>query len=190
MTRERILEAASEVFADRGFAGATTRAIAARAGVNVATLAWHFGDKQGLYDACLDRMYERLLAIELPEELPAERRARVEVFVQTAFRFALANRQTVRLLARHVVERRSLPDNVRDRWTPRLLDGSWGPLRALDLPADRDWRLPLLSLNHLVVRYALSRPEDLAPFTEAADPWAAVEAHLVEVACRLLEVPA
>lgn len=50
-TRKGILEAARRVFAASGFAGATTRQVAAEAGVNVATLHYHFGSKEGLYDA-------------------------------------------------------------------------------------------------------------------------------------------
>jgi AcrR family transcriptional regulator len=52
-TRREILRAAGEAFAAAGFVGATTRAVAARAGVNVATLHYHFGSKEGLYRAVL-----------------------------------------------------------------------------------------------------------------------------------------
>jgi AcrR family transcriptional regulator len=53
-TRRAILNAAEECFAASGFAGATTRQMAARAGVNVATLHYHFGSKENLYRAVLD----------------------------------------------------------------------------------------------------------------------------------------
>jgi AcrR family transcriptional regulator len=52
-TRKEILRAAGEAFAASGFVGATTRAVAARAGVNVATLHYHYGSKEGLYRAVL-----------------------------------------------------------------------------------------------------------------------------------------
>ena len=52
-TRREILAAASEAFAAAGYVGATTRAVASRAGVNVATLHYHFGSKEGLYRAVL-----------------------------------------------------------------------------------------------------------------------------------------
>jgi AcrR family transcriptional regulator len=53
-TRRGILDAARECFAASGFVGATTRQVAARAGVNVATLHYHFGSKERLYRAVLD----------------------------------------------------------------------------------------------------------------------------------------
>ena len=43
--RERILEAAEQVFGDAGFAGASMRAIVRRAKVNLATVYYYFGSK-------------------------------------------------------------------------------------------------------------------------------------------------
>ncbi len=48
-TRDKILAAAAEVFADEGFEGATIRQITDRAKVNVAAVNYHFRDKAELY---------------------------------------------------------------------------------------------------------------------------------------------
>ena len=48
-TRWRLLQAATEVFAEVGYRAATTREIARRAGVNLASIHYHFGDKATLY---------------------------------------------------------------------------------------------------------------------------------------------
>ncbi|MCM3240532.1 TetR/AcrR family transcriptional regulator [Heyndrickxia oleronia] len=53
-TSERIIEAFIELFRDFGYKGATTRAVAERAGVNEVTIFRHFGNKKGIMDAALE----------------------------------------------------------------------------------------------------------------------------------------
>jgi len=53
-TRERILEAAEDIFGSKGFKTATIRQIAGAAGANVAAVNYYFRDKQGLYNAVLE----------------------------------------------------------------------------------------------------------------------------------------
>jgi len=47
-TRDRILKAAAEIMAEKGYARATTRSIADAAGVNEVTIFRHFGSKRNL----------------------------------------------------------------------------------------------------------------------------------------------
>ncbi len=54
-TKERILEAAGEIFARDGFAGAHVAEIAERADANVSLIYRYFDSKQGLLEALLDR---------------------------------------------------------------------------------------------------------------------------------------
>jgi TetR/AcrR family transcriptional regulator, regulator of cefoperazone and chloramphenicol sensitivity len=55
-TRHRIIEAAVELFGEHGFDGASTRDIAARAGVNAPALQYYFENKEGVYHACIEAM--------------------------------------------------------------------------------------------------------------------------------------
>lgn len=57
---EQLLDAAAPLFADRGFDGTSTREIAKRAKCNVAMIAYHFGNKEGLYRALLSRYVRRV----------------------------------------------------------------------------------------------------------------------------------
>jgi AcrR family transcriptional regulator len=49
--RERILEVAEQLFAEHGMSGVGLRAISAEADVNLASIAYHFGSKDGLLEA-------------------------------------------------------------------------------------------------------------------------------------------
>jgi AcrR family transcriptional regulator len=61
-TRLRIIHAAMELFGERGFAAASTREIAARAGVNAPALQYYFENKEGVYRACAEHIAEMVWA--------------------------------------------------------------------------------------------------------------------------------
>ncbi len=51
LTKARLLDAAGEEFADKGFGAARIRSICEKAGANLAAVNYHFGDKEQLYTA-------------------------------------------------------------------------------------------------------------------------------------------
>ena len=59
-TRDRILAAATELFSERSFDGATMREIAAVAGVTQPLVNYHFRSKDVLWQAAVDSLFERL----------------------------------------------------------------------------------------------------------------------------------
>jgi TetR/AcrR family transcriptional regulator, regulator of cefoperazone and chloramphenicol sensitivity len=61
-TRERLLKAAAQLFADRGFKKVTVRDICRAARANVAAVNYHFGDKTGLYREVLQQAIETIRA--------------------------------------------------------------------------------------------------------------------------------
>jgi AcrR family transcriptional regulator len=58
-TREKVIRAATDLFAEHGFHGVTTRDIAKSAKVNIATIHYHVGTKEELYMEVFRRGYAR-----------------------------------------------------------------------------------------------------------------------------------
>jgi AcrR family transcriptional regulator len=59
-TRDRIVDAATDLFSERSFDGATTREIAAQAGVTQPLVTYHFHSKEELWRAAVDSLFDRL----------------------------------------------------------------------------------------------------------------------------------
>lgn len=70
-TRAALLVAARELFAERGFEGATVRDISARAGVNQSLLFRYFGGKDELFRAAIAEVTGEVLAEGPAQGLPA-----------------------------------------------------------------------------------------------------------------------
>lgn len=70
-TRSAILDVAGLVFAERGYADATSKEICTRAGVNMASVNYHFGSRGGLYQAVLVEAHNHLLRLEEMQALAA-----------------------------------------------------------------------------------------------------------------------
>src|SRR5438128_9958013 len=68
-TKARILGAAEEVFAAKGYEGASTRDIAARAGVNISSLHQHWESKESLYFAVFRNVFDQIVDL-LENTLP------------------------------------------------------------------------------------------------------------------------
>jgi len=86
-TRQRLLEAALEVFARDGFRGATIERICKKAGANIAAAHYHYGDKRKLYAAVFEHA-ERHAQADRPADMaltgPPE--ARLRTFVAAFLR--------------------------------------------------------------------------------------------------------
>ena len=63
-TRTQILEAAGALIAEKGFAHTTNKSIAAKAGVDLASINYHFGGREGLYQAVLVEGHKSFIDID------------------------------------------------------------------------------------------------------------------------------
>lgn len=100
-TRERIVRAAAEAFAEKGFRGASTREIARRAGTNQGLITYHFRTKDDLWRAAADRIFG-MLQKSLGESLASleteDPRERVREGIRAYVRFAAAHPELFRLM--------------------------------------------------------------------------------------------
>lgn len=71
-TRAALVAAGLKLFGTKGFDATSTREIAAEAGANIASIAYHFGGKEGLRFACAEMVAERLSAVVGGADLAAD----------------------------------------------------------------------------------------------------------------------
>lgn len=89
--RDRILDTAEALFAERGFDGVTLRQIAIGAGVDVALASYHFGKKLDLFRAVFERRAPtlndtRLAALKAAQEASAPKPASLESIIEAFLR--------------------------------------------------------------------------------------------------------
>ncbi|MDD5564094.1 MAG: TetR/AcrR family transcriptional regulator [Thermoanaerobaculaceae bacterium] len=97
-SRERILEAALQLFSSQGYRATSVRDIAAGAGVSTGNVYHHFPDKETIYLTLLDQYWE---AIDDPD-LPFNRALATGTFPDNLEEVGHASRELVRVYRRHV----------------------------------------------------------------------------------------
>jgi AcrR family transcriptional regulator len=107
-TRERIVEAAGQIFADRGFEATTVRDICQAADANLAAVNYYFGDKERLYVEAVVRAHRwRLDQATLPDwDADTSPREKLADFIKTFFRRVLGgpdNTWHTRLVMREIL---------------------------------------------------------------------------------------
>ena len=156
-TRARILQCALDVFAERGFAGAGVRDIASAAGVNHGLIRYHFKDKDGLWRAAVDFLFERLHdEMKEPEEVST---------LSNAERARHSFHRYVHYCAKHpeharIMVQESIRDSSRLTWAVNQYikpDHETQKKRAMLLVEQNIYRdVPLETLNYIMAASAQS----------------------------------
>jgi TetR/AcrR family transcriptional regulator len=100
-SREQILRAALQTFAEKGFDGSTTREIATRAGVNHGLIPYYFGSKESLWRDAVDRAFGELAAgLEATGNDPdsSDGEQRMGLMIRNFVRFVARHPEFVRLM--------------------------------------------------------------------------------------------
>lgn len=150
-TRSRLIAAALEEFAANGFGGASTRMLAARAGVTLPVLHYYFDSKEGVYLACAEHMAERMeahlsavtarIAKTLAQEQPSSAQL-LDMLVE------FLDRLTDLFLGEHELE----------KWVLFIIREQTRPTKAFDILFERMMRRVFGSGAALVGRL-LNRPD-------------------------------
>jgi len=163
-TRAKLLDAATEVFAERGYYATTVREISQRAGTNIASVNYYFRDKLGLYTEVLRRAVSSVglaARAEFERDLPPEQalRAAVKVFLSRLYG---RDRPSVPFrLMRHEL---SQPTPAMSQVVNEVMRPNYDRLRAavgsiLGLPPDHETtRLCAHSIMGQVLFYPMTAP--------------------------------
>lgn len=190
-TRRNILCESRRLFAEKGFDGANTREIAARAGVAHAAIRYHFGTKEQLWQAMVVEMYEGLTSSirgALEHQDPKDAIEKFETFIHAYVRYCAENPEHARItIAESLLggDRLTWIVDTFIRGNHEFVAESFANLRALDMLPD----LPDLSLIYGLISmcqmpFVLTRQAELIYGT---DIWAEqVESHAEAVLALFL----
>jgi len=191
-TKENIMAAAMRLFAEKGLKLVTVREICTAAKVNVALVNYHFRNKGGLYQACVERLFhentgDELCTVDASVSDARSWRAAVRSWIFGVSRALWPTKGGAALAAgffrQEMVNPSPMCDLVRERYVIPVLDGL---LRLIamaveDVHEQRRWVESIWSQLCACVLadaswYPLFRPEDVK-----ADAWSDSVADFV---CR------
>ena len=117
--REQILEAATRVFAEKGFRRATTREVAREAGVSEGTIYNYFEDKDALLIAIMDMLNEtERRAEDFEEGLVTGFRSFVEAYLHRRMALIWENRELFRVVLSEML----VNTGVRERYMREIME--------------------------------------------------------------------
>jgi TetR/AcrR family transcriptional regulator, regulator of cefoperazone and chloramphenicol sensitivity len=163
-TKQKLIEAAGEVFAEAGFENATVREICSRAGANIAAVNYHFRDKLGLYTEVLKSamMAQQGAAPNADMAHPADPRAGLKTLIHDWLgRMTEGNRRSwlARIMAHEMSHPTPALDRVAEAMGPSYLQFRKlvGRIIGRD-PEDSRTRMCVHSVVGQVLQYTQSRP--------------------------------
>ncbi|TGQ81024.1 DUF1956 domain-containing protein [Mesorhizobium sp. M8A.F.Ca.ET.207.01.1.1] len=170
LTRAALVRAALKLFGRQGFDGTSTREIAAEAGANIGSIAYHFGGKEGLRAAAADFIVETIQAVAgqaLNEQAatagdPEAARAQLFAALERMVGFVVASPQAGEIV-QFVLRELSHPTAALDR----IYDGVFEPAhrrlcllweQATGEPAESErTRLTVFTLIGQVIYFRIGR---------------------------------
>ncbi len=121
--REQILRAAEQVFAKRGFKGATTREVAQKAGIASSLIFYYFKNKMALYEAVFQSFFDQLEnLIQQNLSLDLDRLGQLKQFLFTFTDYAREHRNMIRILLREIIDNGRIVQKVAQEYFKPLYE--------------------------------------------------------------------
>jgi len=176
--REKILKAATELYAETGFRGTTTRQIAQHAGVNEITLFRHFGSKTALLHEAIRCACATSAAPSLPQQ-PLDPRAEVLTWARTHWDELWSRRAIIRTAMGEIEEHPEMmpQENHATACAARELGGYLERLRAAGM-ARADFAPSAATTVLMGTLFADVMGRDIFPFIHRLDPAEAVAQYV------------
>lgn len=199
-TKERLLQAAKELFAQKGFHGTSTREITQRAGTNLSSLYFHWQSKENLYLAVYRQLFQLLAALaqEVVDLLEDGLRSRkpleevIEPVTDQILAFFEANPELARLNLHRVLEDGALAVQVEEEFESPLYQAvarCYQRLTEEGLIKVKDPELLPFTLESLLDRYFASPAHaERTVGLQREALRARLRAHFRETFLRLLNV--
>jgi AcrR family transcriptional regulator len=193
-SRQRLLEAAGRVFAEKGFDRATGKEICERAGMNTAAVNYYYGGMEGLYSAVVWEAHNHFVTFEAASAAIAgkhDAKARLEAILHLAIRTITGPEFSdwpLRVLGREVAAPSSALLELRSQQIApkaRLLRGIVGELMGLpeDHPAVARGCISVIAPCLMLLVFDLGTLKQVFPqFGFGADDAPALAHHLVQFA--------
>jgi AcrR family transcriptional regulator len=113
-TREKILNSATLLFEERGYAGTTTAAIAGKAGVAEITLFRHFKGKEPLFRAVMEEIRKSAGMGDFSSDFSGDPKRDIPLFAGRLFRYFMRENRTIRMMLFESISNPELRDLLRD----------------------------------------------------------------------------
>ena len=168
LTRASLIEAGLHLFGQKGYEATSTRQLAARAGTNIASIAYHFGGKAGLRLACARAVAERVGAVVPPAAPPEsitsdDALARIERIVEALVTLILSAPQAQDMVA-FMVRELSDPGEIADVIYAEFLAPRHGAMSALwaaatgRSPEDDEVKLAVFAAIGQILYFRIAQP--------------------------------
>jgi len=114
-SRDEILKAAMQLFANRGFHETSMSEVAREARVSKALIFWHFKTKEELFVAVLNRLLEPYFIDFAEEAAVMDERAQIEKLVESYLSFVRDNASSVRFFLAQMLHDQKLSESLNEQ---------------------------------------------------------------------------